>query len=370
MNLQTGTRPRFEYIDQFRGLVVVLMLLDHCSYYFNSVWDQVDPLDPLFDSWGQFAIRYVSYLCAPGFLVMAGAMVWWSYNQKIKKNLPDWKVRGQLMLRGLFLVLLQITWVNSSWGGFSEFKPGHIGIIACIGFSMILLTLVVNFHWIVQAVLGLAILALHPLLINIPYDPANQWHVILMQTFITAGEFNKYPVVPWFALALLGSAMAHGWLGAWKTDKQKIAWSTGIGAVAILLAIAVRMGRGYGNIFAFSEIGSYSFFFDQKYPPSLYLSLWSFGWVLMFVAAFIALNKISPKILWIFSITGKVPLFFYGMHIAIMGVFVKRLDFLYRDGGVKETLIAFVIMMIIMIPLCMWFFKVKSRSGNALIRMI
>jgi uncharacterized membrane protein len=362
---------RFDYIDQFRGLVVILMLLDHASYYFNSVWDQIDPLDPLFDSWGQFALRYVSYLCAPGFLVMAGAMVWWAFHRKTGKEINKWAIRRQLMVRGLFLVLLQITWVNSSWGGFSEFKPGHLGIIACIGISMILLTLVVDFHWIVQTLIALFILAVHPFLLQIPYDPSvTNLKMILMQTFIDAGEFNKYPVLPWFALALLGSAMAHGWLLSWKTDLQKVAWSAVIGSTAIILAILIRMGRGYGNIFPFSEIGSYSFFFDQKYPPSLYLSLWSFGWVLMFVSIFIILNKYIPKALWIFSIPGKTALFFYGMHIAIMGVFVKRTGWLYREGGVSETLIGFAVMMVIMLPLCWWFFKVKSRSRNWLVRMI
>lgn len=366
----SGSKHRFEYIDQFRGLVVILMLLDHCSYYFNSVWDQIDPMDPLFDSWGQFALRYAAYLCAPGFLMMAGAMVWWSYRQKIGKGTADWTVRWKMIRRGLFLVLLQVTWVNSSWGGFSEFKPMHLGIIACIGISMILLTLVIRFHWIVQLIFGLAILAIHPFLMNIPYDQASGWQEALMQTFITAGEFNKYPVIPWFALALLGSVMAHGWLSAWKTDKERIAWSAGIGLAAIILGIAIRMGRGYGNIFPFSEIGSYSFFFDQKYPPSLFLSLWFFGWVVLGIAGFIVLNKWVPRLMLIFSIPGKVPLFFYGMHIAIMGVFVKRLDLFYRDGSVWETLIGFLVMMIVMLPLCIWFDRVKSRSRNEFVRMI
>lgn len=370
MSDSPGSKPRFDFIDQFRGLVVVLMLLDHCSYYFNSVWDQVDPMDPLFDSFGQFFLRYVSYLCAPGFLVIAGAMVWWSFNQRRKKDIPARAIRWQLIQRGLFLVLLQITWVNSSWGGFAEFKPGHLGIIACIGISMILLSLVVNFHWMIQAAIGVIILAIHPFLLKIPYDPANPLQTALMQTFIDAGEFNKYPVIPWFALALLGSAMAHGWLGAWKKDRRKVLWSLGIGAVSVILSIVIRMGRGYGNIFPFSEFGSYSFFFDQKYPPSLYLSLWCFGWVAIIIGGFIAINKISPKILAVLLIPGRVPLFFYGMHIAIMGVFIKRTGWMYREGGVTETLIAFVVMFAIMIPLCLWFYKVKSRSRNWVVKMI
>jgi uncharacterized membrane protein len=235
---------------------------------------------------------------------------------------------------------------------------------------MIVLTLFVNFHWIVQAIIGLAILTIHPFLLKISYDPAVAWQEALMQTFIDAGDFNKYPLFPWAGLALLGSAMAHGWLKAWKTDTQRIAWSAVIGTAAVILSLLIRMGQSYGNIFPYSEIGSYSFFFDQKYPQSLFLTMWTFGWSLVFIAGFIALNKVAPKLLLVFAIPGRVPLFFYGIHIAILGVFVKRMDLFYREGSVKETLIVFVVMMIVMIPLCIWFYKVKSRSRNWLVRMI
>lgn len=363
-------KQRFDFIDQFRGLVVILMLVDHSSYYFNSIWEQIDPLDPLFDSWGQFALRYAAYLCAPGFLMMSGAMVWWSWQKHIKKGTPDRLARWQLIQRGIFLILLQMTWVNSSWGGFREFLPWHLGIIACIGISMILLTLIIKLKWQFQLLIGLGVLVVHPFLLKIPYDPENTWSRVLMQTFIDAGEFNKYPVLPWFALAVLGSVMATGWLHAWETDKKRICWNTGIAAAALLISVLVRMGRGYGNIFSFSEIGSYSFFFDQKYPPSLYMNLWFYGWVLLGVSAFIAIGKVAPKLLLVFSIPGKVPLFFYCMHIAIMGVFVKRMDLFYREGGVAASLIGVAIMMVIMIPLCIWFYRVKSKSDNFIIKMI
>jgi len=365
-----SAKPRFAFVDQFRGLVVVLMLVDHCSYYFNSIWEQIDPLDPLFDSWGQFALRYAGYLCAPGFLVISGSMVWWSYRRRTSQGASGRSTRGQIILRGLFLVLLQMTWVNSSWGGFREFQPWHLGIIACIGISMVLLTLIVHLRWQWQILIGLSILILHPFLLRIPYDPADTWQRVLMQTFIDAGDFNKYPVLPWFALAVLGSVMATGWFHAWKTDRIRITRSVVIALVTLVIALAVRMGRGYGNIFPFAGFGSYSFFFDQKYPPSLFMSLWFFAFVLLGIAAFIALNKVVPRLLLVFSIPGRTPLFFYGMHIAIMGVLVKRTDFLYREGGVTASLIGFLVMMAIMLPLCAWFYKVKSRSGNFIIRMI
>ena len=86
------------------------------------------------------------------------------------------------------------------------------------------------------------------------------------------------------------------------------------------------------------------------------------------VSAFIAIGKIAPKLLKIFSIPGKVPLFFYGMHLAILGVFVKRFDLFYRDGGITETMIGAFVLLIIMLPLCQWFYKVKRRSNNFIIR--
>ena len=225
---------RFEFIDQFRGFIVILMLLDHSSYYLNSIWKYLDPLDPLFSSWGQFILRYSSYLCAPGFLMMNGAMVWYTFSKRKDKGIPVSETRKYLIKRSLFLVLLQITWVNSSWSGFERFDPFHLGIISSIGMSMILLTFIMQFKWQYRLAIGMAILLIHPFLLQIHYDPNNTWQMAVMQTFVDAGEFNKYPVIPWFAVAVLGSVMAPGWLGAWKTDKEKILYSLGIALTAFI----------------------------------------------------------------------------------------------------------------------------------------
>ena len=369
MNI-TPEKQRFHFIDQFRGLVIILMLVDHCSYFLNSLWLHFNPFDPLFDSWAQFALRYLSYLCAPGFLMMNGAMVWWAYHRKTNQGTPNWTVRKQLIQRGLFLILLQITWVNSSWGGFSTFQPWHTGIISCIGLSMIMQTSIVGLRWQIQLAIAAAILAIHPILLNITYDPEVWWEQALMQTFIDSGDFNKYPVIPWFAVAVIGSVIAKGWLSEWKTDKQRILWGFGIATIAILLAIVIRMSRGYGNIFPFSDFGSYSFYFDQKYPPSLYFSLWFIGVVVLSINIIIAIGKVAPKLLIIPDIVGKTALFFYGMHIAILGVFSKRIGLFYREGDVTLTLIGVVVMMIVMIPLSKWFYGVKKRSKNFIIRMM
>lgn len=346
------------------------MLLGHSSYYFNSIWLYLDPADPLLPNWEQFLLRYIGYICAPGFLMMNGAMVWWTYQSRVQKGSTDWDARWHLIQRGLFLVLVQITWVNSSWGGFSEFKPEHLGIISTIGISMLLLTLIIRLKWQLRLFIALMILIIYPFLLMIAYNPEVQWQQVLMQTFIDAGDFNKYPILPWFALAILGSVMATGWLKGWKTDKQKIIYSLTIGAGSVLIATLIRMERGFGNIFPFSDFGSYSFFLDQKYPPSLYHNLWFFGWVVIGVGIIITINKSFPKLLMFLSIVGRVPLFFYCVHIAILGLVSKRIGLFYREGEVVETLIGFAIMLIVMLPLAKWFGGVKQRSKNYIIRMI
>jgi len=345
------------------------MLVGHSSYYFNSIWKQLDPFNPIFPSWGQFALRYAGYLCAPGFLMMAGAMVWWSYQRRTRRA-SDWSVRWYLIQRGLFLIVAQMTWVNSSWGGFRTFNPWHLGIIACIGISMIFLVLIIRMRWQFRLAIALAILIIHPFLLNIQYNTENILERVIMQTFVDSGDFNKYPVLPWFALATLGSVMATGWLSIWKTDKKRMLMSLGIAATAFLLAIIIRMGRGYGNIIPFSEFGTWSFLLDQKYPPSLFMNLWFFASVVTGVSLFIAIGKIAPKLLVVFSIPGKVPLFFYAVHLAILGVFVKRIGLFYREGEVIASLIGVAVMLVIMLPICKWFFGVKRRSKNYFIQMI
>ena len=370
MSTPDRKKQRFLFIDQFRGLVGVLMLLGHCSYYFNSVWKSLDPLDPFFASFGQFSLRYLGYLCAPGFLMMNGAMVWYSYTRRRESGQPDRTARWHLIQRGLFLVLVQITWVNSSWGGFATFKPDHLGIIACIGISMVLLTLIVSWRWQTRLAIALLLFVVHPFLLRIPYDVDQTWPRVIMQTFVDSGEFNKYPVIPWFGLATMGSVMATGWIHAWTTTRERVLWSTSLGAAALALATAVRMGRGYGNIFPFSEVGQYSFFLDQKYPPSLYHALWFFGAVVLAMAAIQALGRLWPKLTAPLGVVGRVPLFFYCVHIGILGIFSKRLDLYYREGGVAATLVGLVLMLLVMFPLALWFGRVKRRNKNYLIQMI
>jgi uncharacterized membrane protein len=365
-----GGGMRLDFIDQFRGLVGVLMLFGHSGYYFNAVWLSLDPVDPFFSSMAQFVLRYVGYLCAPGFLMMNGAMVWYSYTRRRAAGASEWATKWHLLQRGLFLVLVQVTWVNSSWSGFDRWTPDHLGIIATIGLAMCFLTLLVETGWATRLLVALAIFAVHPLLLEIPYNRDNGWATVLMQTFIDAGEFNKYPVIPWLGFAIMGSVMATAWVEKWKTRERRITMNLLFAAVACGLAVLVRTGRGYGTLEPFSTITHISFLLDQKYPPSLYHQLWFCGAVLFWMSVIMWLGSRWPRLTAPLGAVGRVPLFYYCVHIAILGIFSKRIGLYYREGGVAATLIGFVLMLAVMMPLATWFGGVKRRSKNRIIQMI
>jgi uncharacterized membrane protein len=365
-------RERFPFVDQFRGLVGVMMALGHSSGFFNSAWKTLSMFDPFFSSHGQFWLRYMGYLCAPGFLMMNGTVAWYSYTRRIAAGHSAWAGKWHLIQRGLFLVLVQITWVNMAWVGFrlEKYRVDHIGIIATIGISMVLLALIVDTKWYVRLFVALAVWIGHQLLLAVPYDPAVLSQKILFETFIQAGDWNKYPVLPWFGLGVMGSVMATGWLEAWKTPRRRIAWSFGIGIAALLVASAIRLGRGFGNIEIFDQFPHYSFFLERKYPPSLFHNVWFFGAVSLTMGVVQVISVVFPPLVRWLGTIGKVPLFFYCMHITILSIVADRLGVYYRQGAVAASLVGWVPLLLVMWPLARWFGGVKARSKNRIIQMI
>jgi len=361
-------KKRFTFIDEFRGLVCVMMDLGHSNYYFNSAWLSLDPLDPFFDNTGQFLLRYMGYLCAPGFLMMNGAMVYYVFWRRYRNAEGLGSIRWGFIQRGLFLIAVQVVWVNASWSGFARLRLNHLGIIATIGLSMLLLVWMAKWKWQWRAATAGLLFVVHPLLLRIPYNHDSPSHFV-MQFFVDAGDFTKYPLVPWFALAIVGSVMAHFWFEAWSEPGRRARNSVLTGLAFIGLAWVVRFGQGFGNIFAWDTFFSYSFFLVQKYPPSLVHQLWFSGAVIFIVGVFDFIEQRTPLLRPLAKV-GRVPLFFYMVHVPLRAIFAKRLGFFYHEGAVRESLIGWVVLLAVMAPLVIWFGGVKRKSRAWLIRMI
>ncbi len=363
-----AAQQRFTFIDAFRGLVGVMMALGHSNYYFNSAWLSLDPLDPFFDNTPQYLLRYMGYLCAPGFLMMNGAMLYYVFRRRQRAGETVRSIHWGFIQRGLFLIAVQLVWVNASWSGFAHLRLNHFGIIATIGLSMLVLTWLLSWSWQWRAFGAALLFVVHPLLLKIPYDLDGSAHYWL-QLFIDAGGFTKYPLIPWFALALVGSVMAHFWFEVWRDPRCRARNSVITGLVLIGLAWLVRLGHGFGNIFPWDTFFSYSFFLVQKYPPSLVHQLWFSGAVIFMVGVFDFICQRSP-LLHPLAKVGRVPLFFYMVHIPLLAIFTRRLGFFYHQGAVRESLIGWVVLLAVMYPLVLWFGGVKKKSRAWLVRMI
>jgi len=365
-------KARYLFIDQLRGMIIALMGLDHASNYFNAVWKRVDYNNFLLDSPGQFVIRYLSYLCAPGFLMLAGAMVWLSLNRRIEKGESPGRARLAFVRRGLFLILVQLLWVNASWGCFARIRLDHYGIIACIGSSIVLLALIAHARIWVRLGVALLIVLIHPILLRIPYDPdTTSMGMRVMQLFVDAGKWNLYPVLPWFALATFGSVAGEAWFRYWKDDAGRLRNTLLTAAGFFVLFFVVRTPGGYGNIMPFDQVGSVSFFFVQKYPPSLAHNFLFPGLILALASV---LMVVGSRIRWLLhplEVYGHTPFFFYVIHIPLLAFLTRRTGWLpHKEGEVGVALLAWVGLLIVMYPICRWFAGVKARSTNTLIRMM
>jgi uncharacterized membrane protein len=365
-----ASRERFPFVDQFRGMVGVMMALGHSSGYFNGIWHSLNMFDPFFSSWGQFALRYMGYLCAPGFLMMNGTVAWYSYTRRVASGKTPRQARWHLMQRGIFLILVQVLFVNHAWDAFTRWNLAHIGIIATIGMSMITLSLILHTKWYIRLTIALGAFVLHAFLLRISYSPAIWWQRVIMETFVTAGDWNKYPMIPWFGLATMGSVMATGWLQGWKSTGVRIRNTFIIGFSALAVATVIRYLRGFGNLTPFDQFGHYSFFMDTKYPPSLFHNIWFFGAVCCSMGMIQTISRFFPPAVKWLGAVGKVPLFFYCMHITILAIVAIRFHVYYRQGAVVASLIGWVALLAVMWPLARWFGGVKERSKNYLIQMI
>jgi uncharacterized membrane protein len=236
----------------------------------------------------------------------------------------------------------------------------------------VLLSLIARWRWWQRLALGLGIVLIHPFLLQIPYDAATlSLKTRLMQLWIDSGSWNLYPVLPWFALATFGSVAGEAWFRIWsrEQDRRRLTFFAALGALALFFF--VRIPEGYGNILPFDRIGSISFWFIQKYPPSLAHNFLFPGLVLLCAALLMIVGTRLRSLLHPLEVYGRTPFFFYVIHIPLLALVTRRTGLLpWKEGDVGTALLAWVGLLIVMYPICRWFAGVKAKTRNPLIRMM
>lgn len=340
--LASPGRSRINSIDILRGIVMVIMALDHTRDFFHQV-DLENASDAAlgptniattFPLW--FFTRWITHFCAPIFVFLSGASAWLMGQKKTKKQLSTF-----LLTRGIWLVIVELVIITFGWTFNPEFNLFILQVIWAIGISMIIMGLLVWLPWQAILILGLIIVFGHNLLdypnISKGLKGGAAADIIYFSQFspVIIDKSHMaivvYAFLPWTGVMMLG--YCFGKLFASSVDpawRRKILWQMGAGL--ILLFVALRFINQYGDPVAWSSQprGSVytflSFLNVNKYPPSLDFLTLTIGAGMLMLSL---LERVKNKITEFFRVYGRVPmlyyiLHFYFLHIILVVVFYAQ----------------------------------------------
>jgi len=371
---------RLASIDTLRGLVMIVMALDHTRDFFTG--GGFNPRD-VTDT-ALFLTRWVTHFCAPTFIFLAGISAYLYGFQR--KNTGE--VSRFLLTRGLWLVLVEFTAVRLGWSFDLHFNYFVAQVIFAIGVSMVALALFVHLPRAAIGFIGLAMIAGHNAFDGIKAEQlgaaAPLWHFLHQPGLfaITPGVkfIVLYPLIPWIGVMAAGYALGPVFTQERSARVQQLFM---LGAAVTLGFFILRATNLYGDPVPWAIQDSLlatvlSFINCEKYPPSLlYLSM-TLGPVLMLVAA---LELRGPIADWIATF-GRVPFFYYVVHIFLLHALaiafawatIGDIGWLFGSmagrkpaayglslAGIYAVWLAVVVALY---PLCRWFAGLKRRRAE------
>lgn len=362
---------------------MIIMALDHTRdlLHITSVTDS--PTNLQTTTAALFLTRWITHFCAPTFVFLSGASAFLSF----QKTNDIASTRKFLLTRGVWLVVLEFTFVNFGVWFDPHFDVFIFDVIATIGFGFIVLSLVLRAPVKIILVLGLAIIFLHNLFANLPAgDGSLLKKISLLLVLPGAIPFGKgalfvmgYPPVPWLGIMLVG--FAAGRLFDYRANKRKIIFAK-IGATALALFLVVRGINIYGDPLQWStqKNGVFtilSFINVTKYPPSLVFCLLTLGVMFLLLSVVEGVQNRLTKTTLVY---GKVPLFYFLVHwyilhpllfliVFLQGYKVPDLKFGFNLGrptgpsGVNlfYTYLIWIGVVIALYPLCKWYGRYKEK---------
>jgi uncharacterized membrane protein len=312
---------RVQSIDLLRGLVMIIMALDHVRDYFNADAFLYDPTDLTKTNAGLFFTRWITHFCAPAFMFLSGTSAFLVGQRKGKRALSTF-----LLTRGLWLIFLELTVVNFAWFFNASFPMITFLVIWALGVSMIALALLIWLPLRVILFISVLMIAGHNLLDGVTVEgnggAALAWsflHQMQGFPFDKRTIFIAYPIIPWIGVMSLGYCLGQLYVKEDDARKRKkiLLWS---GIISIVLFVVIRYTNVYGDPSPWSVqpttgFSVLSFLKTTKYPPSLLYLLMTLGPSLIFLALTERSSGwLSDKIKTI----GRVPMFYYLVHIYVI----------------------------------------------------
>ena len=362
---------------------MMIMALDHTRDLLHVTSITQQPTDLSTTTTVLFFTRWITHLCAPTFVFLAGASAYLSF--KKKNNISE--SRNHLLKRGIWLIILDFTIVNFGLWFDIHFNVFLFDVLSAIGFGFIILSFLLKCSAKTIGIIGLAIIFLHNLSPFVPLAETSLFKQIFIPFFspvaFPLGEGINfvvgYPPIPWLGIILVGFSLARIFEQPIELRKKIF---LKIGMLSLFLFVLIRFINIYGDSFPWTtQKNSFftllSFINVTKYPPSLLFCLLTLGSMFLI---FSLIEGMKNKFTAIVTVYGKVPLFYFVIHwfiihpLMFLMVFLqgfKSSDLVYgfnfgrpKDGsGVNLWLIylIWIFVVAILYPICKWYGKYKQN---------
>ena len=381
---------RIESIDLLRGIVMVIMALDHVRDYFHADAFLYNPANLDKTNVVLFFTRWITHFCAPVFVFLAGTSAFMVGSRRGKAELSAF-----LLKRGIWLIVLEFTVINFAWFFNFYFSLLALTVIWALAIGMIALAGFIHLPFKGILAVGILFVAGHNMLDGIDAvvggssAGAMLWSFLHEQggfRFPSALVFVGYPVIPWIGVMLLGYCFGKLYQPSYDAaERKKLLLQLGVGA--IVLFIVLRLVNIYGdpNEWSVQKDGVFtflSFLNVTKYPPSLLYVLVTLGPSLIFLAV---AEKYTGKLAQAFISLGRVPMFYYILHlyvIHILAVFAALAtgytlsDMVFNTWvtdspalrgygfSLGVTYLVWIGVVLLLYPICKWYdtYKINHRE--------
>jgi uncharacterized membrane protein len=374
---------RVTAIDTLRGLVMVLMALDHVRDYFMLGAMAQDPMDMQTTTPALYFTRWITHFCAPTFVLLSGMSAFIAGQRKSKAQLA-----GFLFSRGVWLLVVEVLVVTLGLTFDLQYRILLLQVIWAIGLCFILLAGLIFLPRSGIGIIGLLLVATHNVLDPVQVLSTGWAHFVwsglhepnVFRVFNHTTIVLAYPFLPWLGIMCLGYYAGGFYLPNFGQQKRhKILLLAG--TFSVVLLVALRFPDLYGDSQTFTEqknwvLSAYDFFNVTKYPPSLHFTLMTVGPALLLL---VWLEKAKVRFLRPFTIIGQVPFFYYIAHIyllhcvAILAAFAT--GFSWQDMPIGSEIITapkgfgfslpvvyvfWLLIVLCLYPLCAWYARYKA----------
>jgi len=374
-----AVRPRIDSLDVLRGLVMVLMALDHTRDFFSNE-TSFDPLDLTHTHPALFLTRWVTHFCAPVFIFLAGSGAFLSKGRGRTAKALSWF----LLTRGLWCVVLELTVIRClGWTFNFDYMIIPAGVFWAIGWSMIALAGLVFLPPQAVGAFGVAMVCVHNAFDGVTAASWGSlgwlWTILHTGGPIALGngrEFSIwYPVVPWIGV------MAAGYGFGTLLHRRRTILVTGVALT--LLFVVLRASNVYGDPHPWAPqqgglFTLFAFISCNKYPPSLLYLLMTLGPALIALAL---LDRGTSRWMRPILVFGRVPLFYYLLHIplihglAVVATYLQHVDDAWLFGlgiprpagagfGLAVVYLVWAAVVAALYPACRWFADLKRRRRD------